>query len=473
MKKRKLLGLICLICAVIISGCGRSKSAQTDPDDQSVIIVDEAEEGTDDGKDEADEEIGTSVSSDSEEGSAKGIPSLLLFRQKAYEWREENNYPAIEHRFSYFELDGDYAKSNKALADAISEARDEILAKEKKVWDDDLKMIEENELYYYDERFETFLRRVDEKYLSFVNEYVSEGMFDDHIYTEYLAHSYYVDSGKEIAFSDVVADEDAFYDLMADKMFEYMSYVMKNKYMSEVNTDKETLKKDLGEYMKTGDMTWTLDPCGVTCYVRSYLGLAEGFSASILFAEDTDKKIFNDEFRQSVKNEWIMQVPGKIGSYVDIDGMGVAEFVRADEMYDYDPEGLDEFYLSGLYIDCAGAVETFHTVQPGGTDFYDAYLIHKDGSTVLLENHYEYDTAFFNTYRLARHEVSEAGTMRGCFEWASEKDYDINGEGYTPFYVPTDPSHIRVLDGTGEYIGDWSADVMSIDSKGMIETEVE
>ena len=111
--------------------------------------------------------------------------------------------------------------------------------------------------------------------------------------------------------------------------------------------------------------------------------------------------------------------------------------------------------------------------MPGGTDHYNIFLIHKDGSTVVLESHDEYDTSFINTCKLARHEVEEADSIRGCLEWASEKDYDIDGEGYTPVYVPSNPSGIRVLTGDGDYAQDWSPAVINVDTKGNIEVSTD
>ncbi|MBO4905226.1 MAG: hypothetical protein J5367_08395 [Lachnospiraceae bacterium] len=156
-----------------------------------------------------------------------------------------------------------------------------------------------------------------------------------------------------------------------------------------------------------------------------------------------------------------------MGSYIDINDSGVPVFVDASEFYDYNEE-YDDMYLSGLHVSCTGDWKNIPTTMPGGTSFYNIFLIHKDGCTVLLESHDEYDTSFINTCVLARHEVTESDSIRGCLEWASQKDYDINGEGYTPVYVPTDPSKIRVLTGNGDYAEDWSPTVINIDTKGKI-----
>ncbi len=136
--------------------------------------------------------------------------------------------------------------------------------------------------------------------------------------------------------------------------------------------------------------------------------------------------------------------------------------------FDYN-ESYDDMELSGLHLSCGGDWKNIPMTTRGGTDFYNIFLLHKDGSTVVLENHDEYDTSFLNTYVLARHEVRQASSIRGCLEWAGMKDYDINGEGYTPVYVPTDPANIRVLTGNGDYAQDWSPTIIRVDPKGNIE----
>ena len=465
--KKIQIALICLACIMLLAGCSKSKDSSDisdklkDKADKVTAVSEQKqkEEEPEPSKNEKDELV--------EKEATKGVPNLLLFRENNYKWNESAD-PAIIHKHTYLMLDGDSADSNKALAVSLEDARDELLSKEKRAWNKDIKSIEENGLITFDESWITYLRRADENYLSFVTEYCTEGMFDDGAYTEYTAHSYYVESGKEIAFSDVVADEDAFYDLITDKMYESIDNSLQQYYSTEINIDKETLKNDLKKYMKTGELAWTLDPFGVTCYLQAYTAAPFAESQVILFSEDSDNKIFRDVFRDSAKDEWVIQIPGYAGSYIDVNDSGVPVYVCANEFYDY-KEGYDEMYLSGLHVSSMGDWKNIPTTMPGGTDFYNIFLIHKDGNTVLMENHNEYDTSFINTYILARHEVREADSIRGCFEWASKKDDDINGEGYTPVYVPTDPSKIRVLTGKGDYAEDWSPTVINVDTKGNME----
>ena len=464
MKKSKIAVLICMTGAMILAGCGTSADSGNISDklkDTTTVAPkqEQKEEKTEPSKKE-EEDL-------PEEETPKGVPNLLLFRQNAYEWKEDNT-PAIEHHFTYLMLDGESTKLNKELAAALEAARDEMFSKRKETWNKDLKSIEENELISFDESWNVYLRRADEEYLSIVTEFRSEGMYDDVAYTEYTAHSYHVNGGKEIAFSDVIANEDAFYDLLTEKIYESVGSKLQEYYSVGIDTDKETLKKDLKDYMRSGELAWTLDPFGVTCYLPAYKAAPFAESATILFSDDRDNMIFNDEFRNSARDEYVIQIPGYVGSYIDINDSGVPAYVKASELYDYNAEN-DEFYLSGLYISCTGDWKDIPVTMPGGTDFYNIFLLHRDGETVLFENHDEYDQSFINTYVLARHEVREADSIRGCLEWASQKDYDINGEGYTPVYVPTDPSKIRVLTGDGEFAGDWSPAVLNIDTKGNIE----
>ena len=88
------------------------------------------------------------------------------------------------------------------------------------------------------------MRRADDSVVSCVNECCTVDEYEGGYYTTYIAHSYYTDSGKEIKLTDIVDDEDAFYDLMADKMAEYIEYALKNKYADDVDFDKNK-----GHYM--------------------------------------------------------------------------------------------------------------------------------------------------------------------------------------------------------------------------------
>ncbi|MBO4905227.1 MAG: hypothetical protein J5367_08400 [Lachnospiraceae bacterium] len=293
-----------LMCAVILTGCGKSADNSSIPDEPKGNAVAESEPK----QAEEQPENAEKIEEEPEEETPKGVPGILLFRQNEYQYFEPST-PAIKHQYTYLVLDGESAKSYEGLAGSFEKARDEMLSKCKEVWNKDFKSIEDNKSLTFDESWKTYLRRADENYISFVTEFCSEGLFDDGAYTEYTAHSYNVADGSEIVLSDVVADEDAFYTLMTEKMYEGIDGRLQQYYSTDIGIDKETLKNDLKEYMRSGELAWTLDPFGVTCYLQAYTKAPFAVSQTILFSEDKDNTIFNKEFTDSVRDEWIIQCP--------------------------------------------------------------------------------------------------------------------------------------------------------------------
>ncbi len=467
MKSKNIEKAICAFLSLaMLCGCG-AKATGTDPAETTEAVTEtEKPEPT-----PAETEIATEEESEPETEENTEIeedttpPELILTRQNAFDWGE-GNIPRIRHQFSTLSLGKEYASDHKELESALEKAKDEILAKEQAAFESDLSTLEENESYTFDESWMTYLRRSDSQFISFVNEYCSEGLFDDGYYTEYIAHTYDTKSGKEIALSDVVADEDALFNMMGGKMHEYIEYAMLNIYAAESAPDEETVIKDLREYMQAGALAWTLDPEGITFYLNAYTALPAGISQTVLFEEDKTHTIFNEEFAKSAVDEWIMQTPSITGSYVDLDDSGVPVYVRCGEEYD----GLDEeLYISGLGISCDGDYESFSAIQQGGTSFYDVFLVHKDHATVLLENHREYKDALMSTYSLGGSSIEVIDSTRACFEPVeggfSEQD-DL-----TPYYIPTDAAKIRTLAADPDQTDEWEEDVMRVDAEGHLSFE--
>ncbi len=399
----------------------------------------------------ASEDAATEGSQNSEEESSGALsekPALILHRGYKEE-RDNDASPKIKHFFTYYSLDAEYAKFHEGLNNALLEAEKEVVDKEKEAFDKDLKTLQEEELFTFYENWLTSIRRADGKYVSILNEYCTDGQFDDGYYTEYTAHSYYTDSGEEIAFTDVVADEDAFYDLMADKVCEYVSYAQKNIYANDVDIDKDQMKADLKDYMSDGKLAWTLDSQGVSFYINGYIALPQGFSATVLFAEDSDKTIFNKEFSEQIPDEWAIQVPWCAGGYVDVNDDGTSEYVCANEIYDLDESvPYEEYCVSALNISCDGGFKSVPTAVKGSTDFFDVFMIHKDNSTALVENHYEYDIPYVSTYKLDTQSIEAADSDKAHFRYAEDEQREY--DSYMPYYIPLDGSYEIVDDGYGD-----------------------
>ena len=458
-KKTLIMITIFLMGCMTLSGCGKKDGAATDKVQES--MSEQSREESSDNEQKSDEE-----KPEKKQKKSGKLPKIILHRNSVFE-HNKNGQRVIDHKYSFLSLEEDRTDSYGRLVDNLKAARDEIEADEKKKRDKEIESLKENELFSYEESWYTYVRRADSDILSFITEYVATGQYDGEFYSEYTAHNYYTDSGDEIKFSDIVVDEEAFFDLLAGKLKEYYEYAKKNIYYIDADTDKEQIKEDVKDYMKAGSCTWTIDPQGVSVFLNSYTGLPSAVSATVLFSEDENGKIFSEEFQEKAMDEWIMQIPEHVESYCDINDNGKTECVHVypiTEMKEY--EGSEEYFISGLQMMCDGQDKKVTTVMPGGTDFYDVFLMHKDKKTVLFENHYEYDTAFIDTYSFGADAVTEADAIRAQLELA--KDDDIDSEGWAPYYIPTDMSKIRVLVEEDNEARDQTADVLSVDPDGKI-----
>lgn len=466
MKKKVMIAVLgCFLGCMLIAGCGKKKDGPEVKPDEKAGSVQQEEAPSKDGDETPEDEEKKPEKKLKDTGKA---PAIL--RHRGYEHEHNSNGQlTINHHYSYISLGKQDAGSNKGLASSLEKARDDIKADEEAKRKKEEETLKENELYSFEENWDTYVRRADGCIISFVTEYVAVGAFDGQYYSEYKAHNYYTDSGEEIGFEDVIADEDAFFDLLAGRLSEYYEYAKKNIYQIDNDTDKDQIRDSVKDYMKEGSCAWTVDPQGVTFFLNSYTGLPEAVSATVLFSEDKEGKIFNEEFVESARDEWIMQVPQHVGSYCDTDDDGEAELIRAyavEEMKQY--EGSEEYYISGLKITCDSFSHSFRTRMTGGTDFYDVFFMHKDHGTGLIEGHYEYDSAFINTYTLDKDSIDEADAVRGMFE-GSDEEMDDEKEDHIPCFIPTDLSKIRVKLEEDSEAREMTNDILSIGPKGKIE----
>ncbi len=447
--------------SIVFAGCGKKDSGS---------LTDKLQEKTEAGQEAEGKEKPADKKEKKKEGrfeKSDEVPVLLHHMGSQTEHNDAGQI-AIDHHYNYLTLDKSYASSHKELDSALLAAKDQILTDEKRKRKAEIDSIQENELYSYEENWDTCVRRADNNILSFVTEYVAVGEFDGQYYTEYKAHNFYTESGEEIELKDIVSDEDAFFDILASKLNEYFYYAKKNIYCIDADADDEQIKKDVKDYLDQGLCTWTLDPYGVTFYLNAYTGLPEGVSATVLFSDDEEGNIFNEDFVLDARDEWVMQAPMHVGTYVDLDDDGKTEFFIAHTTTDMgENEGPEYYYISGLYISADGWDKSFKTSMPEGTSDYDIYLLHKKGKTVVFECHDEYGTGFITSYVLGEG-VTEADAVRGVFEW-SEDDYDRGTDIVIPHYVPLEADNIRVLMEEDNEARDMTPDILSIDENGIME----
>lgn len=472
MKKITIALLTGLMLSLLI-GCGSTSGSEKDGIKDALQGLKEAaqaqQESTEEPEDAAEEPEADLEESPEEEQKASGVaPRLILHRNSQYDWGDDS-VPRIKHEFTFVTLEEKQADGNKGLAESLTDAMNEIITKEQEAWDHDLETIAEQPGFVFDESWKTYVRRADGEVVSLLNEYVTEGQFDSGFYSSYIAHSYHTEGGKEIAFSEVVKDEEKFFDVIVPKVADYVNYAATNIYAIELDMDPEKIRADLKDYLKEGVCAWTLDPQGVTLWVEGYTMLQSPVCATVLFSEDTNGEIFADEFRKNAPSEWIMQVPVNVETTCDIDDSGKEVYVAAHESWDFrNVEESDELYLRGLYVSCDGSGETFEPTMPGGTSFYDAFLIHRSHQTVLLENHDEYDRYFMETFSLNADGVNMVDSVCAGLALSEDETYRYL-DTYSPCYIPTDPDRIAIEVNAG--LEDAQYDHMSVDENGRLSAE--
>lgn len=318
---RKLLSVtmsMVMVCS-LGTGCGKllTRGGGVDPDSTSVsdATSKDSEANLAENKSIGSEEVpkadGTSDPSDN-------IPILLLHTDSDYAVNSKNN-PAIHVNYNNLALDKEYAQSHEALDKALKSVNEEILALESECFDQAKEDLSGSDDYTFDANYYTFFRRADGKYLSFINECCTFGTFDFDYYS-FIAHSYYVESGKEIELSDIVADEDAFYAILSEKVKAVVDddlYIYMGEYS---NKDAEDFVEEIKDSLEDGKCSFTLDPQGVTFWFDSNVFSPMCASATVLFYEDADNTIFNEEFSKDIPDEWVMQMPTGDRTYFDANG---------------------------------------------------------------------------------------------------------------------------------------------------------
>ena len=428
----------------------QENSAEVEADNQDI-----SEEATTD-KQKSSENTSDGESSDN------GVPILLLHNGSRIEWNEENR-PFLKHYYSYLSLESRYAASHSDLAKSLSDARDEIEAHEDDHYTLDMESADENAMYTIESSWYTYLRRADDKYLSFVNECVNAGTFDfDEV--SYIAHSYYVDSGKEIELKDIIADEDAFYDALSEKVKKNIDEEFSG-YMGEPSSlDKEGVKDRIKTCWSSGRCTWTLDPQGVTFWFDSSAFPPFAFANTVFFSEDKEGTIFKEEFSKNIPDEWVMQMPAGNNTYFDEDDDGEENTVMAAERYELLPDSeYDDLYVTGFALSYEDDYQNYKQDNASG---YNFFLFHKDHKNIILEGHYECDAGYITAYLLEDGKIKKADTVDGELEYTFDEAADE--EDIAPHYIPTSMDNIRILVDKGNEMSDKMSATLSASTDGKL-----
>ncbi len=437
MKKRSLTKvIICLMSAALLAGCGESSDINLKDKLEDVKEKAEQVETVDTQKPEKKEkeEEKEEVSQDSP------LPEVCIVEHMG---RKENGDLVVEDRYDQIELKYEDDTYND-LSEKLNELNKVVESEHNKT---------DNPL---GEGCRIFLRRDDRQVFSVVCEYREYKEEIDGVRTR--GYSYLTDSGKELELSDIVDDEEEFFNRLAN----ILSVEVTNKMM--VITDEfmepEDMREDLKNLLDSGEYGWVVDPQGVTFWFDRINAVLGNVTATVLFADDADGTIFNKDFVTNAPDEWIMQIPGDYSrTCFDREDDGMIDTISwtlsqtsGDDAMQY-PSGIDVCINGRNYL-------SDEIIESYGGMFYGtiAMLVHKDKQTYFMTYYCEEAEPSFVTLSLKDDTVKRSD--------AKYVYIDRDGDGE---YVPTDPSAIRVYsDHGGDEMTEYPPEIMSMDSDGML-----
>ncbi len=304
-----------------------------------------------------------------------------------------------------------------------------------------------------------YTSRADEKIVSYIYENRSYDLNDEYDHVSIRGYNFYVEDGSPVELSDIVADEDALYDLMAEKLSVRVHDEL--EVMMDYPVDPAKTRQEMLDYISMYDASWVLTPQGISYYFDTFTFAPWVTGVTVFFSEDTKGEIFTDEFRNEKIDEWIMKLPQNCRIEFDAEDDGESDIIQVYDMMDFDAArtyGYD--MVTGVNIYLNGDISAFTE----GEEPYDneAYLIHKDGKSYVLVNYSEYDFNYIDTYELLGTKAYHVDSFDGWVEGIPMSDYIWGNETNQPQRVITGYQGIPVCELTNRETWESRRGIMDI-----------
>ncbi|MCR4890565.1 MAG: hypothetical protein K5989_00040 [Lachnospiraceae bacterium] len=290
----------------------------------------------------------------------------------------------------------------------------------------------------YEHKRTLFLRRADGKIYSFA-ERLDQTEPHSESRTHWEAHTFDVETGKELNLSDFVDDEEALLDILYKRA---ARHTMNMNGYEENGMEEEKALRDTREVIENikeeKGLNFTVDPYGISFYFDTYGLWLFPFTETVLFSEDTDGKIFKEDICKAA-DDWMMPIDLGQGFTMDLNGDGQADDFSVSEKYEGE-------LITGLYFTLHQG-ETMFSVPTDGTAYeMRAFLVHANDNYWVLS---EYTSSNGGAVDLISLE-GEVALLSDRIEGGSiavlpdeETDYSIVET--SPLGLPLDPNHIKVL----------------------------
>ncbi|MCR5735058.1 MAG: hypothetical protein K6G22_10670 [Lachnospiraceae bacterium] len=372
-------------------------------------------------------------------------PQFYISTERENEY-DDDDTELIDHRFEqiHIEYDGDDYEDleealdyvNKEITNGESMNKGYELQDINKLSSKELKQRKKLGFFPFKEEWNIYVRRTDNNILSLVREYLTPGEEGD--YVEFEGYTFLMDSGEQLELSDIVDDEDAFYDMLEREL----SVLVTNHqmvYMGDYDIDLVDVRPAMDERLDEHRYSWVLDPQGLTFWFNDINALEQNTCVTVLFSDDTDGTVFNKKYVKLTPDEWIMQIPGNYSETdFDCEEDGITDiisWIAADTTDDAEipyPYGINVTFDHRYY-------NVDEICTPSGLEWenHKAMLVHRDKKTVLLVSHDEDIYSYIDSFTLGDDNVEFTDYILGALAWPD------SSVGYGT-YVPTDVSAIRV-----------------------------
>ena len=341
-------------------------------------------------------------------------------------YKNEMLYLDDEHAKKYPELQKALEKFSSENADLCQTMLDDMMSTGREMHDAGADLSTHPDSTW---EISVYVTRADDNLLSFVEETYSYmgGVHPDYIYR---CFNYDPQTGKEIEFTDLVKDEDAFKDLVAKKLSESYPEV----FESYDEQGMKSLLTDWFRYVNTGNAAggtvqiyqpwWFAGNQGLTVIFNEY-DIAP-YAAGTLTAT-----VLYDEAPELFDMEWLAPAPDYVtpliswwGSGYDLGHDGTLDEIWVETEGEYD-DMIEEYYINSLSLTVGE--ETSEQIGDLWCSSVTPYIVHtQDGcdmAFIFCENMYEGFTEIFDV----TDGIGYAGQVYGWY------GYDILTD---PSYVP-------------------------------------
>ena len=291
-----------------------------------------------------------------------------------------------------------------------------------------------------DMTWDVYVRRADKDVVSILVK-ITTASYEDYNHVRYMGYNIDTKTGEIMSLSDIIEDEDSLYDVLIQKFMDVMKADYEGFFAGGNEMSESELMKNLQNYFYEDQISWTLDPQGVSFWLNSMNLSPSPMDCKIMFCEDEKGMIFNKSVRENIPDTWVTQLNPNTYESIDADDDGKADTVYVMETYETVESEVNE-NTSGILVDFNGKEYSFNNYAED-YDFLFS-VVHQDGKSMLFVQYKEYEADIQELYKLDEKEVARTDMVCGWVCGGTEETfYDFEEYSYVS-PIMTDLVHFQM-----------------------------